>query len=194
MLDFGLVGIVTVNEILLLIIQFNSNMAHNLSFVFFHLPFAIVVAVAVVESIVAKNLAVVAFEIGLVAVLAFAFAVAVAVNVVAVTDYVDCLNCAMMHCSMVIEQMNQYYLMHVTGHHVFVVLHVSLLAYVLEMLANMDDFLLEMVNLNMRRIKNFVEINMNVNINLGNPLKWFLTKKKMRRNNRQILTNIAALR
>lgn len=33
-------------------------------------------------------------------------------------------------------------------HHVFVGLHVALLAYVWEMWANMDDFLPEMVNLN----------------------------------------------
>lgn len=64
------------------------------------IPFAVadaVAVVAVVGLIAAKNLAAVAFEIGPVAEpVAFAFVAVVAVNAATVTDYADCLSCAVM--------------------------------------------------------------------------------------------------
>lgn len=107
----------------------------------------------VVVLIVAENLVVAVVEIepavaiAVVAVAAIVAAAVVVVNVEVAIDYEGCLSCAMMNCLVVIEPMNQYCSEHVIVHRVSVVLHVALLACVLETLANMDDSLLETVNL-----------------------------------------------
>lgn len=82
--------------------DYHTKCSHINKYPFKYVPFAVadavaVVAVAVAGLIAAKNLVAVAFEIGPVAEpVAFAFVAVVVVNAATVTDYADCLSCAVM--------------------------------------------------------------------------------------------------
>lgn len=78
------------------------------------------------------------------------------VDVASVAVEIDCADCSMYvrkHCSGEIELNFPYYSEHVTKHHAFAELHVSLLEYELEMWASKGDFSLVMENLQVEEIR-----------------------------------------